>query len=104
VALLIDMEGGDLAAGGELLAGNIGSLRELAATKSASRFALLADLYLNIKCYIITSAPGDGKPFGVHLDRSGSVSMANLEVFVLPPRYPQPWGMQLLNVWNVANP
>jgi hypothetical protein len=37
-----DMEGGDLAAGGpppagELLTGNIGSLRELAATKSASR-------------------------------------------------------------------
>jgi hypothetical protein len=31
-----------------------------------------------------------GTPFGVHLDRSGSVSMADLEVCFLPPRYPQP--------------
>jgi hypothetical protein len=42
---LLDMEGGDLAAGGlppagELLTGNIGSLRELAATKSTSRSLL----------------------------------------------------------------
>jgi hypothetical protein len=39
---LLDMEGGDFAAGGlppagEFLTGNIGSLRELAATKRASR-------------------------------------------------------------------
>jgi hypothetical protein len=34
-----------------LLTGNIGSFRELAATKNASRSA--ADLYLNIKYYII---------------------------------------------------
>jgi hypothetical protein len=50
---LLDIEGGDLAAGGsppagELLTGNIGSLRELAATTKSACFALLADLYLNI--------------------------------------------------------
>jgi hypothetical protein len=55
------MEGGDLAAGGlppagELLTGDIGSLRELAATKSASR-SLRAGPYLNIniKYYIIVA-------------------------------------------------
>jgi hypothetical protein len=52
---LLDMEGGDLAAGGlppagELLTENIGSLRELAATKSASRSLRT---YLNIKYYIV---------------------------------------------------
>jgi hypothetical protein len=31
----------------------IGSLRELAATKSASRSLRLADLYLNVKCYML---------------------------------------------------
>jgi hypothetical protein len=38
---------------GELLTGNIGSLRELAATKSAPRSLRLADLYRIIKYYII---------------------------------------------------
>jgi hypothetical protein len=63
---LLDIEGGDfwrrgLAPVGELLTGNIGSLRELAATKSASRSLRLTDLhstpqYKILHCYIAAAS------------------------------------------------